>query len=78
MSSKFCTHETSDDESYNASLRSGKSTHIFVCHRYESEQTRMNIMGHLYSATVYLTDDEAYLLAQMLTDAVKSRKESEA
>lgn len=78
MSSKFRTHETSDGESYSASLAYGDMSHVFVSHNTNTEKTRINVMGSLFSATVHLTDDEAYLLAQMLTDAVKSRKEIEA
>lgn len=78
MSSKFRTHETSDGESYSASLAYGDMSHVFVSHNTETEKTRVNVIGSLFSATLYLTDDEAYLLAQMLTDAIKSRKESEA
>lgn len=77
MSSKFRTNETSDGESYSASLAYGDTNHVFVSHNTNTEKTRMNVIGSLFSATVYLTDEEAYLLAQMLTDAVKSRKKIE-
>lgn len=78
MSSKFCTHKTSDGESYSASIAYGDMSHVFVSHNTETEKTRMNVISSLFSATLHLTDEEAYLLAQMLTDAVKSRKEIEA
>lgn len=77
MSSKFRTHEKSAGESYSASLAYGDMSHVFVSHNTNTEKTRMNVIGSLFSATVYLTDEEAYLLAQMLTDAVKSRKQIE-
>jgi hypothetical protein len=75
------TLETRSDESYSAmqSVATADVTiHIFVSHNEETGVNRVNLMASLYSATIYMTDDEAMQLSVMLADSVKSAQKEAA
>ena len=75
------TLEMRSDESYSAMQRVATADvpiHIFVSHNEETGVNRVNLIASLYSATIYLTDDEAMQLSVMLADSVKSAKKEAA
>jgi hypothetical protein len=75
------TIEMRSDESYSAMLSVATADvpiHIFVSHNEDAEVNRVNLMAGLYSATIYMTDDEAMQLSVMLADSVKSAQKEAA
>jgi flavoprotein len=75
------TLEIRSDESYSAMQSVATADvpiHIFVSHNGETGVNRVNLMASLYSATIYMTDDEAMQLSVMLADSVKSAQKEEA
>ena len=75
------TLETRSEESYSAMQRVATADapiHIFVSHNEETGVNRVSLMASLYSATIYMTDDEAMQLSVMLADSVKSAQKEAA